>query len=96
MRAGARDAYIPFLHITQGDIHHCRHQGVVEGVVLGERRYAEILEHCREREIDDRIGRRVTILSLVVELGDLDARLGSSISMKGRIYLSSMAISKST
>jgi hypothetical protein len=38
--ARARDAHIPFLHVAQGDIHHCRHQRIVEGVVLRERRDA--------------------------------------------------------
>ena len=51
---GARDAHAPFLPVTQDDIHHCRHQRVVEGVVLGERRDAEILEHRSEREAECR------------------------------------------
>ncbi len=37
-RAGACDACTPFLQVTQDDIHHCRHQRIVEGVVLGEGR----------------------------------------------------------
>jgi hypothetical protein len=71
--AGARDAHAPLLQVTQYDIHHRRHQCVVEGVVLGEGWDAEILEDRREREIDHRICRRIAVLALVVELGNLDA-----------------------
>src|SRR5882724_10510079 len=70
--AGASDAYTPFLQVTQGDIHHCRHQRIVEGIVLGEGWDAEILQHSREREIDGRIRRRITILAFVVGFGNLD------------------------
>src|SRR6476660_5318028 len=73
---GTYDTYAPFLQVTQDDIHHCSHQCVVESVVLGEGRNAEILEYRREGEIDHRVGRRIAIFALVVELGDLDPTVG--------------------
>src|SRR2546426_10071817 len=61
-RAAARDAHAPLFQVTQYDIHHRRHQCVVEGVVLGEGWDAEIPEDRREREIEHRVCRRIAIL----------------------------------
>jgi hypothetical protein len=41
--AGTRDAHASFFQVTQYNIHHRRHQCVIEGVVLGEGWDAEIL-----------------------------------------------------
>jgi hypothetical protein len=74
--AGARDAHAALFQVTQCNIHHRRHERVVEGIVLDERRKAEILEDRGKRQIDRCIRRRIAILALVVELRDLNARIG--------------------
>src|SRR3954454_18055993 len=74
-RAQARDAHVPLLQIAQSDIHHCRHQCVVEGVVLSERWDVEISEDRREGEINRCIRRRIAVLSVVVKLRNLDSSI---------------------
>src|SRR4249920_3536182 len=68
--ARSRDAYASVFQVTQCDIHHCRHQCVVEGVVLDEKRDAEIFEDRGERQIDGRVWWRIAILAFVVKFGD--------------------------
>ena len=57
--------------------------------MLRERGDVEVSENCREREIDRGVGRRVTVLALVIELGDLDAGIWQFDLDKGKNILMS-------
>ena len=72
----ARNANVSRFEVRERDIHHRRHQGVGEGVVLVEQGQAEIRADGGEAEIDLYAGGRVAVFALVIEPGDLDPAVG--------------------
>ena len=72
----APDADAAGLPVAQLQVDHRRHHRVVQRVVLVERRNAEVAQDGSEAQVEARAGRRVPVLALVVEGGDLDLRVG--------------------
>src|SRR6478735_584055 len=69
--AGASLAHVPELHV-----HHGRHQGIVEGIVLPETRNAQVRQDRLEPEIKHRPRRGTAVLEGIIDLRDLDAAIG--------------------